>query len=153
VSDAGLRALSAVGFFAMIGIAWACSSNRRRIAWRTVAWGVALQVGLGVLLLRTAAGRGFFVGVDAAVSALLSYSDAGARFVFGSLADTGFSFVVNVLPIIAFMDRTGTILNIATMQANDDSSHVSEGPAMYALEMESGWFEVNGIEAGTRVKL
>jgi CNT family concentrative nucleoside transporter len=110
VSDAGLRALSAVGFFAMIGIAWACSSNRRRIAWRTVAWGVALQVGLGVLLLRTAAGRGFFVGVDAAVSALLSYSDAGARFVFGSLADTGFSFVVNVLPIIVFMGSVFAVL-------------------------------------------
>jgi uncharacterized membrane protein (UPF0127 family) len=66
------------------------------------------------------------------------------------------SFWMRNTPIdldIAFMDRTGTILNIATMQANDDSSHVSEGPAMYALEMESGWFEVNGIEAGTRVKL
>lgn len=66
------------------------------------------------------------------------------------------SFWMRNTPIdldIAFMDRTGTILNIATMKANDDSSHVSEGPAMYALEMEAGWFEANGVEVGTRVKL
>jgi uncharacterized membrane protein (UPF0127 family) len=66
------------------------------------------------------------------------------------------SFWMRNTPIsldIAFMDRTGTIVNIATMQANDDSSHVSNGPAMYALEMEAGWFEANGIEAGTRVGL
>jgi len=66
------------------------------------------------------------------------------------------SFWMRSTPIdldIAFMDRAGAILNIATMQANDDSSHVSEGPAMYALEMEAGWFEANGIDAGTRVGL
>ena len=54
---------------------------------------------------------------------------------------------------IAFLDRSGTILNIETMQPNDDTSHFSEGKAMYALEMEAGWFEAHGIEAGARVRL
>ncbi|MFW6090211.1 MAG: DUF192 domain-containing protein [Gemmatimonadota bacterium] len=54
---------------------------------------------------------------------------------------------------IAFLDRDGTIINIETMRPNDDTSHYSDGPIMYALEMEAGWFEANGIEAGDRVRL
>ncbi len=54
---------------------------------------------------------------------------------------------------IAFLDRNGTIINIETMRPNDDTSHYSEGPMMYALEMEAGWFEAHGIEAGDRVRL
>lgn len=52
---------------------------------------------------------------------------------------------------IAFIDRGGTIINIETMQPNDDENTVSNRPAMYALEMEAGWFEANGVEPGARV--
>lgn len=52
---------------------------------------------------------------------------------------------------IAFIDRTGTIVNIETMRPNDDENTVSARPAMYALEMEAGWFEANGVEPGARV--
>lgn len=52
---------------------------------------------------------------------------------------------------IAFIDRAGTIVNIETMQPNDDENTVSNRPAMYALEMEAGWFEANGVEPGARV--
>lgn len=52
---------------------------------------------------------------------------------------------------IAFLDRSGTITNIETMQPNDDENTVSERPAMYALEMEAGWFEANAVEPGMRV--
>ncbi|MGI9037380.1 MAG: DUF192 domain-containing protein [Gemmatimonadota bacterium] len=54
---------------------------------------------------------------------------------------------------IAFLDRNGTIINIATMQPHDDQSTFSTSPAMYALEMEAGWFEAKGVEAGARVQL
>jgi len=106
----GGRAASGLGLVVLIGIAWALSSDRRRISWRIVGWGLALQLGLGVLLLKTPVGRPFFDGMNALATALMRFTDAGARFVFGSLADTGFSFVVNVLPIIIFMGSVFAVL-------------------------------------------
>ncbi len=103
MGDIGLRFLSAFGFFVMIGIAWLASSDRRRFPVRTVSWGVGLQVALALLLLKTPAGHLFFEGVRVLVERLLGYTHAGTQFVFGPLLDTGFSFALNVLPIIVFM--------------------------------------------------
>jgi CNT family concentrative nucleoside transporter len=110
VTDAGARSVSALGFVAMIAIGWLFSSDRRRFPWRTVAWGAALQLVLAVVLLRTAVGGAFFAGMNQAVATFISYVDAGVRFVFGALVDTGFSIVVNVLPIIVFMGSIFAIL-------------------------------------------
>ncbi len=110
MSDLSARAVSALGLLVMVAIAWAASRDRRRMPWRTAAWGIGLQLGLGVLLLRTPAGRLFFDAMSALVEALLRYTDAGVRFVFGALVDTGFSFVVNVLPIIVFMGSLFAVL-------------------------------------------
>jgi len=117
VSDAGLRAVSAAGLFVMLAIAWAFSLERRRVPWRVVGWGLALQLGLGVLLLETPVGSVFFSGMNALVSALGAYTDAGARFVFGSLLETGFSFALNVLPVIVFMGSIFAVLyHLGVMQ-------------------------------------
>jgi CNT family concentrative nucleoside transporter len=106
----GPRLVSAVGFVAMIAIAWAFSQDRRRFPWRTVAWGAALQLALGVVLLETPVGEAFFRGMNRAVATFIGYVDAGVGFVFGSLVQTGFSIVVNVLPIIVFMGSVFAIL-------------------------------------------
>ena len=117
MSDAGLRVVSAAGLLGMAALAWVFSLDRRHVPWRVVVWGLALQLGLGGLLLATPVGRFFFIGMNAVVSALGSYSDAGVRFVFGSLVDTGFSFVVNVLPIIVFMGSLFAVLyHLGVMQ-------------------------------------
>jgi CNT family concentrative nucleoside transporter len=117
VTDLGARAVSGVGLVVMIAIAWCCSSNRRRVPWRTVAWGVALQLALGALLLKTPLGRLFFDAMNAIVSALIRYTDVGVRFVFGGIVDTGFSFIVNVLPIIIFMGSIFAVLyHLGVMQ-------------------------------------
>ncbi len=110
MSDPGDRLVSVLGFAAMIGIAWATSQDRSRMPWRTVAWGVALQLGLAVLLLKTPVGGGFFAVMNAVVSALITYTEVGVRFVFGALFETGFSFAVNVLPIIIFMGSFFAVL-------------------------------------------
>lgn len=102
MSDAGLRALSALGFVAMIGVAWVFSSDRGRFPWRIVLSGAALQLALGVLLLKTPVGGAFFDVMSTLVGAFLSYTEEGTRFVFGALVDTGYSIFVNVLPIIIF---------------------------------------------------
>jgi len=110
VSDTGLRGISALGFCAMIAIAWLFSSDRRRFPVRTVAWGVGLQILLAVLLLETRLGLSFFTAVNALVTRFLGYADAGTRFVFGPLMDTGFSFALNVLPLIIFMGSFFAVL-------------------------------------------
>ena len=111
------RATSAFGLVVLIAIAWAMSSNRRQISWRIVFWGLGIQLGLAVLLLKTPAGRPFFNGMNALAKALMGFTEVGARFVFGSLADTGFSFVVNVLPVIIVMGSVFAVLyHIGIMQ-------------------------------------
>ena len=110
MNDLGPRLVSAVGFLAMIGIAWAFSMDRRRVPWRTVAWGAALQLGLGLVLLKTFVGQLFFEAMSSLVGALLAYTDAGVNFVFGALVETGFSIFVNVLPIIIFMGSVFAVL-------------------------------------------
>lgn len=117
MSDLPARAVSVLGLAVMIGIAWIFSSDRRRIPWRTVAWGVGLQLALGVILLKTPAGQVFFAAMNAAVSAMIRYTNAGIAFVFGPLVEPGFSIVVNVLPIIIFMGSLFAVLyHLGVMQ-------------------------------------
>ena len=110
MSDLGGRAVSALGLVAMMAVAWACSTDRRRVPWRTVIWGLAIQLALAALLLKTEVGARFFGGANDAVNAVIGYTDAGVRFVFGALVDTGFSFVVNVLPTIVFLGSVFSVL-------------------------------------------
>jgi len=86
----------------MIGVAWAFSTDRQRVPWRTVIAGSLLQLGLGILLLKTPVGDLFLAAMRTVVDSFIGYTMEGVRFVFGALVDTGFSIVVNVLPIIVF---------------------------------------------------
>ncbi len=110
MSGVGERAIAALGLVCMVALAWLCSSNRRRFPWRTVLAGLGLQLALGAFLLRSAPGRTFFVGVSELVAALLAYTRAGTDFVFGALRETGFSFVIDVLPILIFMGSLFAVL-------------------------------------------
>src|SRR5262245_15495556 len=110
MTDPGPRVVSALGFLCWMALAWALSENRRAVPWPTVAWGIALQLGLGIVLLKTPIGSGFFWLMSGLVDALIACTDAGVRFVFGALVDTGFSFAVNVLPTIVFMGSLFAVL-------------------------------------------
>ncbi len=117
MTGAGARLVPALGLLVLLGIAWAFSSDRRRVPWRTVAFGLALQFGLATLLLRTALGRTFFDGMNALVAALTRYTRAGVGFVFGGLVPERFSFAVEVLPIIVFMGSVFAVLyHLGVMQ-------------------------------------
>jgi uncharacterized membrane protein (UPF0127 family) len=52
---------------------------------------------------------------------------------------------------VAFIDADGRILNIEDMQPHSEQSHASVDVAMYALEMNQGWFAERGIRAGDLV--
>jgi uncharacterized membrane protein (UPF0127 family) len=53
---------------------------------------------------------------------------------------------------VAFIDRSGRILNIEDMQPLTEDSHQAAGPAKYALEMNQGWFAKRGIGKGDKVQ-
>ncbi|MEJ5238740.1 MAG: nucleoside transporter C-terminal domain-containing protein [Limisphaera sp.] len=84
----GLRLVSLLGLGCWLGLAWVLSSARRRFPWRTVLWGLALQFGLALLLLRTAWGQAVFRATGEAIRALTVFAEEGCRFVFGPLADS-----------------------------------------------------------------
>lgn len=57
-----------------------------------------------------------------------------------------------LLPLsVAFLDESGTILNIEEMQPQTENNHCAAAPARYALEMNSGWFIQRGLKPGMRV--
>ncbi len=77
----------------------------------------------------------------------------GMLFVYESSRPLGFWMRNTLIPLdIAYIDEQGRIVDIQTMQPKDDTTHWSKADAMYALEMNAGWFEANGITTGALVE-
>ena len=76
-----------LGAAVILGIAVACSNNRRAINWATVGWGLGLQIVIAVIVLKTAAGQRVFTTLGGAITRLLGFAGVGASFVFGPLGD------------------------------------------------------------------
>jgi len=104
-------------------VLWRFSPRRKSIDWSLVAKGIGLQFVFALLILKTTWGRGFFSVVNDVFIALISYTMAGARFVFGSLVDystpvtggegvvqIGAHFAFAVLPTIIFFSALMTVL-------------------------------------------
>src|SRR3990172_5611170 len=76
---------SLIGFLLLHVIAWGVSENRGNVAWRTVTAGMALTLGLGVLLLKLPLVSEAFLSLNNLVTALEKSTQAGTSFVFGYL--------------------------------------------------------------------
>lgn len=97
------RAFGLIGIILLLLIAWIASDNRKAIRLRTVGVCFALQVGIAILVLYIPIGKNLLEFMADKVATLMSYAEAGIGFVFGNVAELdGFSFLVNVLPIIIF---------------------------------------------------
>lgn len=79
------RLASFVGLLVMVGLCYAASENRKAVNWRPVLWGVGLQLLFGLIVLSPAISDLFYTVVDGGVRKLLSFSEAGATFVFQSV--------------------------------------------------------------------
>ena len=113
--------IGVAGVVAILGVAWATSTARSRVPWRTVMVGVAAQFVLAFLLLRFEPAVAAFDALARLVTRVISFSDEGIRFVFGPLADPsgpcGFVFAVRVLPIIVFFASLVSVLyHLGAMQ-------------------------------------
>ncbi len=117
-----LRALMGIAAFILTAVA--CSANAAAIRWRTVGWGIGLQLAFAVLILKFSVGGvrpGYaaFSAVADVISAFIDFTSVGSLFVFGVLADpaameqvfpTGLVLAFNALPVIIFASSVFTVL-------------------------------------------
>ena len=77
--------------------------KRVQVRWSTVGWGLSLQFGVSLLVLRTQVGKAALVWVADRLTEYLAYTDHGARFVFGkNFDDHHFAFKVSARSFVLF---------------------------------------------------
>ena len=78
----------------------------------------------------------------------------GMLFVFETTRVLSFWMRNTFIPLdIAFIDAAGVIVDIQRMEPLDESKqYISAVPALYALEVNAGWFEKNGVKRGSKVQ-
>lgn len=106
------RLISALGLVVMMFCAWLISRDRRRVPWRVIFGGVALQFLVAVVLLRSPVMQrsdGPLAGFNHAFNALVNHVDAGAEFLFGPLPRQ-IPFAFRVLPTIIFFSALMSVL-------------------------------------------
>ena len=125
-----VRFTGVLGILAVLLAAWLGSTNRKRIRWRTVAWGLGLQVTFAFLVLRFDYGQRAMTWAGGVVNNMLSATFAGTRVLFGQLGlpnsgafgnllppNSGAIFAFQVLPTIIFISAFFAVLyHIGLMQ-------------------------------------
>ena len=117
----GLRGQSVAGVLCFFGLVAMFSTNLRIVNWRTIGFGFMLQVVLALLVLKVPAVYQAFQLLGNVMKAFIGFSDEGARFVFGNLANPGdialnpgveflFMFAFKALPPILFVSAFFTVL-------------------------------------------
>jgi len=102
-----------LGLLVFLGVAYALSTNRRAIRWRTVAWGLGLQVTFAFLVIDWSYGQKILKAGSDAVTSLLGHAVDGSAMVFGQLGDPHSPlqiFAFSVLPTIIFVSALFAML-------------------------------------------
>ena len=104
--------VSLIGVALMLLIAFALSSHKKAINWRTVGGAFAIQASVGALVLYFPPGIQFLLSLTGYVENIIGYSQDGITFIFGPLGNKsmGFIFAFNVLPVIVFFSSLITVL-------------------------------------------
>ena len=100
----------ALGLAVIVLVAFIFSSNRKKIDWRLVIIGISLQLVFGFLITKVEFVKDGFQLLSEGFVKFLSFSEAGARFIFGDLAGDsfGFIFAFKVLPTIIFFSTVSS---------------------------------------------
>lgn len=111
--------IAGFGAVTLLIIAFVFSTNKRKIRLRTVLSALALQAAIGGFVLYLPAGRSVLSTLSEGVTQLLAFSTSGIEMVFGPLVgdSVGFSFALNVLPVVIFFSALMSVLyHIGVMQ-------------------------------------
>ena len=84
------------GLLVLTGLAWAISEKRRRVDYRDILTGLALQFAIALLLLRVPPIRHFFGLLNGVVVLLEESTRGGTAFVFGYLGGAPLPFTENM---------------------------------------------------------
>jgi uncharacterized membrane protein (UPF0127 family) len=77
--------------------------------------------------------------------------DDGMLFVFDATEYQSMWMKNTLIPLsVAFLSPDGTILNVEDMEPQTLDPHMSAGPALYAIEMNKGWFARHGVKPGDK---
>ena len=112
-----------LGIVAVLLVAWLGSTDRKRIRWRTVAWGLGLQFFFAFLVLRFSFGQRTMAWAGDVVNNMLAATFAGTEVLFGQLGlpnsglfgkllppNSGAIFAFQVLPTIIFISAFFAVL-------------------------------------------
>jgi uncharacterized membrane protein (UPF0127 family) len=76
----------------------------------------------------------------------------GMLFIFEQPGVQCFWMKNTLLPLTAaFVADDGSIVNLADMQPQSETSHCSQKPVRYVLEMNQGWFSQKRLKAGSKL--
>lgn len=107
---------SALGIVVILGLAFAWSSSRKEIPWRTVVIGMLLQGVLALAMVLFPPGVAAFQYLGDGVTWFLGFARDGAAFLFGDLplpkgqGVVGFQFALTILSVIVFFSSCMSVL-------------------------------------------
>src|SRR5437660_2079889 len=109
--------ISALGLVVFAGIAWLFSDNKRKVAWKTIGYGLLLQLAIGVMIFRLPVSHRVLLWINNAVLALLDATKSGTQFLLGPIAlspgepgSIGFILLFQVLPVAIFFSAFTSVL-------------------------------------------
>ncbi len=127
------RFTGVLGILAVLGAAWLFSTDRKHIRWRTVAWGLGLQLVFAYFVLRFEFGQRAMAWAGDVVKSMLGATFSGTQVLFGQLGlpnagafgqllpsnppNMGAIFAFQVLPTIIFISAFFAVMyHIGVMQ-------------------------------------
>ncbi|MBP3906999.1 MAG: hypothetical protein J6D12_07790 [Peptostreptococcaceae bacterium] len=111
------KILGFIGMFAIVGITYLFSSNKKEINWKSVSYAFIAQIVLAVLLIKTPLWK-CVEWLSNGVAWVLAQANDGINFVFGGLVPTGgFVFFINsLLPIVFISALMGLLFHFGILQ-------------------------------------
>jgi len=106
-----------LGIIVLLGLAYALSSGKKSINFRTVGLAFALQILLGAFVLYVPFGKDVLLSMTNGVQSVIDSAKVGINFLFGGLGTdamfengVGFVFAIRVLPNIIFFSSLIAVL-------------------------------------------
>jgi len=111
-----------------------------------------VQLNAGMHLIRAEVAADYGSRMTGLMHRATMPSNAGMLFIFDESQQQCMWMKNTLIPLsVAFIDDSGTIINVEDMAPQTEDSHCAKRPSRYALEMNRGWFAARGIKPGTRL--